>query len=429
MSRLRLPAWTANWGENTRRLAHGLAAAGPFLILARALTVAAQIIAGRWMGPREFGKVTLVAATAGILNLLLNLGFIGCVIKFASSEKSTEGQSAVVSTNFWLQLAWGGVCGLTLYALSLPLSLMLRISVSLYAWSLGYASLLALFTFASSALQGVLQFAERGRVEFFYGLATLILFLLGCRFYSARFEIFIGAMSGALLLASAISLYHLRRWIVPAFSRRAAADIVSYTPPVVVFACSGVLLQAASPMILSAMLSTREVGYFGIYTMGSVGVAMVFFQVLNAVLTPLASDPERHAGAWKKFFLLLAPLATFVFIILSVSTVVMLELIGKSYPIVPQWIMFFSAAGTAHVVFFCALALLTIRNTKSAWIGSVGSMIMGTTCLAANLWAVKRFGFIGSAIGLIFGYASGGTWCIYWGWRGLRERTKTPGVR
>jgi|GEM_PF-2067880 len=421
MARLRLPAWPESWGENTRRLFRGLAAAGPFVILARALTAAAQLIAGRWMGPQEFGRVTLVVAASSVLNLVLNLGFVGCVVKFAPAEKSESGRAGVISTTLWLQLAWGFACSGALLALITPLARMLQMDAYLYGWTLAYAALLALYAFGTSALQGVLRFAERGRAEFIYGAATLALLLCGWRFSSPRFEVFIVAMDAALLLASVICFFHLRGWIAPVFSCRAAADVFSYTPPLIVFACAGVVMQAASPLILAATLSAREVGYFGAYSMGSLGVAMVLFQIIVAVLVPLASGGDRHGGAWKKFILLAPPMTIGLLAALALSTVLMLKLIGKNYPILPEWVAVFAAAGASHVIFFCALALLSIRDTRSAWLGSVGSVVMGAVCLLASLWAIGRFGFVGSALGLILGYGAGLVWCAYWGWRGVRK--------
>lgn len=375
------------------------------------------------MGPREFGLATLVIATASVLIIPLLLGFHGTVVKFAAMEQSEGGQTAVISTNFWLHIGWGAFCAVVLYLLHSPLSTWLRLEPSIYRWSLVYAVLLSAFTFLTASLQGLMRFSFRGYVEFAYGFVTLLLLLLGLILGKPTFRVFIGSMDIALILASVGCFYYLGDRLRFIVTRKATGDVLSFTLPLFIAGWAGAVMQSASPLILASDLSAREVGYFGAYTMGSLNVAMVIFQLVNAVLAPLASDPSRHAGAWKKFFILILPMTGVSFIVLSASTVVMLKLVGKSYPIEPAWIAWFSAVGVTYLLFFCAMVLLGVRSATSAWLGTIGTLIMGACCLLGNLWAIKAFGFPGSAIGLVIGYGAGFLWCAYWGWQDIWRRS------
>src|SRR5579862_552574 len=88
------------WGKNTEALFRGLLALGPSFVLARAFTGVGQLIAGRLLGPQEFGEANLVIAASGVMMIPL-FGFIPGMIKFASMEEDLRKQALIVSTAFW----------------------------------------------------------------------------------------------------------------------------------------------------------------------------------------------------------------------------------------------------------------------------------------------------------------------------------------
>lgn len=410
-------------GDNSRRLARGIAAIGPFFIAARGLTAVGQILAGRWLGSMEFGLATMVIAVASTMLVPLQLGFMGAVVKFTPLAKDPSGQAAFISTSLWLQTLWGAVCLVLLFLARKYLGHVLHVEPAVYSWALAYAGLWTAFTFLSTALQGVMHFRERGIVEFAYGATVVIVLLMS---YSGRdFQIFIRAMDAALIVSSFICVYFLWDFLVTGISIKAIRDVASYTLPVFISGCGGAVLQSAAPLILAAHLSPKEVGYFGAYEMGSVGVTSVLFQIVYAVLAPLASVPERQPGAWKKFLLILLPLAAGVFIAFLLGVLLILELFGRGYPVVYSWVSLFSAAAVAQFLFFCALSLLVVRDVAGAWEGTGGTLITAVACLLGSLWAIPVFGFSGAAIALILGYGAGLLWCVFWGLRHLRKSSLT----
>jgi O-antigen/teichoic acid export membrane protein len=408
-------------GENTRRLLAGLASVGPLFVMARALTAVAQIAAGRLLGPAEFGVVTLILAGSGLMLFFLQLSFPWTVAKFAPLEKTEAGRRGVVSTSFWLQLLWSATAMLVLLILREPAAHALHLSFRLYLWCLGYTGVQLFYGFVSSALLAVTLFAARGKVELLYGAATLIVFSVGCLFASRNFVTFIGAMEVAMILSSAASLYYLRDYLGPVFSRRAASDLAPYLLPGFVSSCGGVVIQSALPLILAAYRTPREIGIFGAYEMGTIGVMMVLVNIILSVLTPLASRPERQKGVWKKFFLLCVPGAAAAFVFFFVSEIVILKLIGKGYPIDLRWIALFSAAAVADFYFFLTGSLLTLRDVSATWLGVVGSYLASAVALVVSSWGVPRLGIAGAALALFIGYGVGSVWLAVQGWLRVRN--------
>ena len=408
-------------GENSRRMLRGLAAVGPFFIAARVLTAVAQILAGRWLGPVQFGKATVVIAGSGILFIPLVIGFPGAVVKFASMEENAARRSLVVSTNFWMMSLWTMLCATALFLADSPVSAVAHIPADLYGPTLLYAVLLAVFTFLASAIQGLMRFSMRGGMEFIYGLSMLLVFMAVYWSGSRTYRAFIGAMDVALILASAASLHQLRHVLRVAWEGASARVTAAYSGPLIVSGIAGAVLSSASPLLLAARLSNREVGYYGAYTMGSLTAAMVLFQVLNIVLAPLVSSLDRNRGAWRKFKAIFFPVAAGAFLVFCMAQITVLKLMGKNYPIEFPWIAAFSASGIAYLAFFTVMSTLSVRDISGAWLGTAGTVLAGVFCAIGNVLGIRNYGFVGAPLGLIAGYGIGLAWCVFWGLRSLES--------
>lgn len=409
------------FGENTRRLLKGLVSIGPFFVLARVLTALAQVAAGRWLGPSEFGLVTLILAASGVLVIFLQQSLPWTVVKFAAMEKTDRGRAEVVSTHVWLQLAWTSCCVVILYFLNVPVGRALHLAPVAYLWCLAYTGLLTIYTLVSSALQGALLFDRRGKVEFLYGAATLVLFSVACHVFPRGYTSFIGAMDAALILAGAACLYSLQGFLRPVISRRGVLDASSYVVPSFVSSCGGVVIQSALPLILAAYMAPREIGFFGAYEMGTVGVMMVVLNIINSVLAPLASSPEKQKGVWKKFFLLAAPAGVGLFAFFFVTEILVLKLIGRGYPVDYGWIALFAGAAVSDFFFFCAVNLLSLRDASGAWYALVGNYMASAVAVVVSLWSIPHHGVPGAALALMIGYTGGFSWSAACGWAKVRS--------
>ncbi|MHB2025407.1 MAG: lipopolysaccharide biosynthesis protein [Elusimicrobiota bacterium] len=413
------------WGQNSKALLRGVIALGPLFILARALSSAGQIIAGRWLGPSEFGLANLAVAAAGILMIPMQLGFSQGMIKFASMEDGVENQVEIVSTAFWSKTGWSFLCAAALIALEKPLAHAFHIGLGLYRWSLAYCFFLTFYSFLSSIPQAVLRFKLRGFVELCYGAAALAGFFILYFFATKRFPAFLGSLILAVIAASLPAAIGCRKWLKPVFNSEALSRMASYFPPALVYACAGAAAQAAIPLVLSAYLSPESVGVLSAYRIGSLGIAGALSQIPSAVLGPLTTRPERQKGAWAKFFLISPAVFIASGAFFAGAQYAVLRFIGRGYPIHPLWIALFASAAAFLLLSNMGFVLLGSRDAKSFWAGSFGVVLSGAAALAACFWAVPRYGLAGAGAAMTLSYAAGFAWYAACGWlkikRGLMQ--------
>lgn len=398
------------FGKNSRLLFRSLLSLSPFFILARLLTAAGQLVAGRWLGPHQYGLVTLAVATSAILTIPLNLGFAPGMVKFTASEERAEARAVVISTAVWINLIIAIPCLMIMYWPRRIISSWLHLDVSVFVWSLAYSGLISAYTLISSIPQALSRMNQRGWAEFIYGGAAFLLFFPLYFALGGSYVEFMLSLIIALTAAIVVVLYWSRDHIFFTLDLQALRKISSYFLSTVVANIFAVFVYSVSPLILASRLSTSSAGVLSMYEFGSLGVAAVLSQILVTVLMPLASSPARQNGAWKKMLLLSVPSAFLCFLLLIPADYAALKLVGRGYPIHLSWIAVFSAAGALSVIAAAANTLLTARDASSVWLGTLGCIFGGPVSLGTLLWAIPRYGFIGAGLAALATYAFSFLW-------------------
>ena len=196
-------------GLNTDRFLMGVALVGPFFVLAKGLTFAMHVIAGRVLGPSEYGMANVILAVAGILLVPIQLGFPTIIQKFSAIKEKQDEQATVVSSTLCLQLAWLTICAASLFVIRHFLANVFDISISSYVWSLLLACAMTVHMVLIAALQGIKLFKARGVVEFIYALFALLLFGYLCFFVLGDFRSYVLSIIVSMFAVTILSLYYL----------------------------------------------------------------------------------------------------------------------------------------------------------------------------------------------------------------------------
>jgi O-antigen/teichoic acid export membrane protein len=404
-------------GLNTKAFIDGLIAIGPFFIVAKSLTFGIQMIAGRLMGPEEFGITNVIVAVGSILFVLLQLSFPVLVAKFAPMESSRNGQANVISSALWLQLAWFAVMCILLYLLRIPLSDMLKVSHKVYAWGLFYASFMALGTFTMSSLKGLMLFNKRGMVEFVYALVAGIAFIPMYYFISPSFRSYIMALISGLIIAIVFSLFYMRSWIKFELNISSIFSVKSYIIAPFLNNILGTMLATVSPLLLAYFMSAQEVGIFSVYRLGSLIVAGVISSILGTVIFPMTASPALQYGAWQRFLKLNVPILIAGFVIFPLTSSLVLFIVADAYPFRFLWILLFSLSASLRVLFVSGSTLLYAMSAEGYWSGMIGNVLAGLTSVGLGFLLIPRYGLTGAATSLACSYGIGTVWCSFYGWK------------
>ncbi len=393
-----------NWGANTRLFLRGIFTLAPFIALSRIIAMGTHILAGRWLGPDQYGMVNLTIASSKLWLLFISLGFFTASYRVAALPD--EKRSLAVSSLTWSILIWSGFCLSLLLIFHSPIAREFKISPKIYFWSVLYASAQFLYGASSSLLAGLQKFKARGIFELAYAAIVLIVFSASFILKpSIDFVLLLRAMSLGCLLGTLLCLYEIRNFIHPVFSFSAIRDVWDYAGPNLMGWGCMVGAESLVVLMVSWHLSPRELGFYSAYQTAIFRPVLVASAVIGIVLGPLSSVREKQKKIWKKF-LQFSPLIFLAsWITFSLAGSVVIKLMGNRYPLNFAWISLFG--GAAALLFLSSFpgTILSFRDSKSAWLSSFSAALGAILSAAIGFWAIPRFKIAGAALALAGLYA------------------------
>lgn len=393
--------------QRHRALLSGLGWIGVLYGTARVSTFLTQLLAGRLLGPVEYGRANLVIAAAAYLQIIPMLGFPLATSKLIADENDEGRRARLVTTALASFLAWGVLCLPLMAAAHLWLERAMSLPAELFALSALLATATALSQVLSSPLLGLKRFAHRGLVETVYGIAAPVLLTGLVVFFGADHRAMILAFIGSLLASSAYALWVLRHYLRPAFDWGFVKAVGRYAataaPTLLATAC----VLAPARLFLNRHASASEVGLFSAYFTATVQVALAILYMLQSVLVPMASGAEGQRDIWALFRRAGAPAFVAAWAFFCATAVGGIALFGRRYNLDLGWAAAFAGAAALILLHGTISALYAARDFSGLRLSVAGALAAGLANLALTSWLVPSFGVLGAALALMLSFAGG----------------------
>lgn len=401
------PPPAAPGAHRSRALLSGLGWIGALYTVARASTLLTQLLAGRLLGPEEFGRANLVVAAAAYLQIIPMLGFPLATSKLIADENDEGRRARLVSTALASFAVWAVLSLPLMYGTHFWLERAMGLPPELFRLSALLAIATALSQVLGSPLLGLKRFAHRGLVETVYGFAAPLLLAALVGAFGADYRAMILAFVGSLLASSFYALWTLRRYLrlafEPGFVRAVMRYAATATPTLLATAC----VLAPARLFLNRSASVFEVGLFSAYFTTTVQVALAFLYMLQAVLIPMASGKDGQRDLWTLFRRWGAPALVAVWALLMLTSTAGIALFGKRYNFDLGWAAAFAGAAALILLHGAATALYAARDFSGLRVSVVGALAAGLGNLFLTARLVPRFGVLGAALALALSFAAG----------------------
>ncbi len=413
-------------GAHTKATLEGLAWIGFLYGLAKFMTLATQMIAGRWLGPEEYGRANLVVAAAAYLQILPMLGFPTAMGKLLAEKMDERRRARFVSTALLGFAAWFALTMPVMAAAHRILESALGMPAHLFFLSALLASATALYTVVASPLLGLKRFAHRGLAESVYGFSAPILM---CAFFVWRgptHESLILAFAASLSLGGAYALWSLRRYMILSFERAVFAGVMRYASVATLNLLAAACVLAPARLFLNRHGSPEEVGLFSAYFTATVQVALALLYMLQAVLIPMASGGEGQREAWALFRRWAVPAALAAWALFTATAIAGLAVFGRRYPLDLGWVAAFAGAAALVLIHGAASALYAARDFSGLRVSVAGALAAGLGNAALTARLVPEFGVLGAALSLVASFSAG---LAFYGLVALWEQRRASGTR
>lgn len=377
---------------------------------ARLSTFFVQFIGARVLGPAVYGTAHMVTAVASLAQVGPMLGFPLAVSHFTAATKDERLRGRFAATGLILFAAWAALCAAL--AVAAGPALASRSGLSGETWTLAAALGLvtAIHHTTAGALQGLGRFRARGAVEALYGLlalGALLAFLgLGHASYRVLVGCYIVGLVGSSALSAGLAFPHLKG----GFDASLVPTLLPYAAAGTIHVLSAALVQAPGRLITFHLHDAAQTGVFAAYFACTVQVALAVSNILQTVLLPLASDPERRGDDWDALRGSVPALVLAGWAFFSAAAAVALALLGGGYPLRADWVLAFGLAAALVCAHGAVATLFFARGAAGLRDASLGALAAGLGNLGGNLLLTPRWGTTGAAVSLSLGYGVG----LYW---------------
>lgn len=350
-------------------------------IIAAGIMFALNILAGRWLGPEEYGKYGLVIAIASIFVIPMVFGVDTAVTHYIAKTKETREKEVYIKSSLWVVvfnvLLWTTVL-LALYPLIVRA---FSISKPVFYFALVFSVILGLRNIADSCLRGYHLFESQSKIRVFEAVAILGFFLYLVKYLNfLDFRSYASAILAGYLLAIVVVCYKFKKSLLPSgvYSKK----IIRYGFYALWGSVSGIMISSLDKILVGKYLNNELLGIYNAYaTMSLLVVGQVVALFVN-VFFPFLSSFSESAGVLKKINKLSAYLFIPAFFLISSIIFLGIKLFGNKYPV--NWLLIteFGLYGALYAYFSVLWWLIASKSGKGMWFTSKNGMISGILFLA-----------------------------------------------
>lgn len=366
-----------------------------------------QVIAGRFLGPVEYGKYALIQSIAIFLSLPMNLGVSTALIKYNAESENKDRQSKIISTSFYTVVIFSFMFLSIFLLFTSQISGVFGVTSSFFSLAVIYAFTGNIYMTAISIFRSLHKNKEYSFLQGFYGflMFILILFFIFNKFLSFRSAVFASYIAYFVILI--LTLFSLKKYFTITFSKKWVKKIIKYGLFATIGGLSFAFLSNFNLLIINKFLSAAEVGIYNAYYFSSIAILSIFLTIFVTVFFPTISKYEKKQMIFEKVDKMLPILFLVGIPTLFILEFMILKLYGRRYPINYLLMIEFIFAGFSIFSYgfydwtFCSEG---IRGVKfSALVISIVAVVN----IIISPLAISKIGLAGAVFSLGFSYLIG----------------------
>ncbi len=380
--------------------------AGRFIAIPLSFTF--NILAGRILGPGEYGKFALVQSVSMFLYIPMLFGFNTAIVKYSSEKESTDRRSRIISTAYILIFFFTIGPVIFYFVFSSQLSNMFSISHGLFYLSLISAVLFVFYTLTTSTLKGLFKMKTFAIFQPVYATIVLLAFLFFIvndflSFKSMVYPIFLAyGITSAILL-----VFFLRKYLRFEFDRYWAKTLTQYSMFAVIGGLSFVFYTNIDRILINRYMTVVDVGIYRVYYMASVNIVGILWNSFNAVFFPTVSKYENKEAVFNRINKLMPFLIGLGIPLVLLCEFVILKLYGSQYPMSFPLMLIFAVVSILVVwygLYAWTFDSLGIRGVKLDMLSVVTIAILN---ILLNIYLIPRFGLYGAIMATAVAFTAG----------------------
>lgn len=370
-----------------------------------------EMLAGRILGPAEYGKYVLASVVGLFLYLFMTLGANIAVIKYGAVGE-TEAQKKIISASYLVVILSSLFFGLLFFIFSEKISSILSLPLSIFRLSIIFGILFALYTISTDSLRALYNIKRLSFFRAIYGILMLsaLLYLFSSSIIS--FEVVVLAVCLPYLFIFLVISLTIRKHLSFGIGKTLLKKILEYGLYAAVGGSLFTFLPSISQIFVNKYLTISDVGIYSAYYFSSITFAIFFYNIFIVVFFPAVSRYEQKELILKKIGKVVPVLFLAGVPILFIFQLVALNIYGDKYPLNFGLMLLFGFS----TVLICVYGLYSwffystgISGVKKVTILTIFLLIAD---VFLNFYLVPLLSLWGAILATFFTYTAGLV-CLY----------------
>ena len=346
--------------------------------LATAFSFAFNVLAGRTLGPSEYGQFTLVQSIAMFMYVPMLLGFGTAMVRYAAQNDDEYIRSRIVSTTYILTALFTIISVVIYFSFSNQLASVFSISNEFFYLTIAFAVLFMIFTLTVETLRGLDMMRILAIFQPAYAGILLLAFLMFILWDFLSFRAAVYSMFIAYgVTCMAVSVLFLRKYLTIKFDKSWANTLGKYGMFAVLGGLSFVMYTNIDRILINRYMTVDDVGIYRAYFTGSVNVMGLISATFVTVFFPAASRLGNKQVLFRRIDRIVPYLVTVGVPFALLAQFITLKFYGEGYPVDSILMGLFSI--TSVLVVWYGLLAWTFN---SEGVKGVKLTVVGTTSIA-----------------------------------------------
>jgi len=362
-----------------------------------------NLLAGRLLGPSEYGKYSLILSLGQILSIPMILGISTASVNQISATKTNHSKISHAKNTIFLSLVFTAVTILIYALIHSQISHILNVDNQILIFIIIYSSLLSFKTISESITRGFHQFRFLSFLEItnsFFVLFSFVFFLIFNKettYKSIIIPVYVGFISYIILFSNKIykKIYYTK------INKKIINKIINYGKFATIGGISGVAIGNVDKLFINKYMTFTDIGLYSVYLSASSFISTYISQIFIQVFFPTISAITNKTIIIKKVI----KIAYITFIPITLinisSTIFILTLFGKQYQKIWSYIILFSLYSTINIFSNVLWWMINSYGPKGIKFTSFSGILIGIFNILLIFILTPKFGIIGMICSLI----------------------------
>ncbi|WP_440945535.1 lipopolysaccharide biosynthesis protein [Methanosarcina sp. T3] len=367
-----------------------------------------NVLSGRFLGPNEYGKFTLIYSVGMFLYLPMTLGISTGIIKYSSEKIDFNRQRNIITTSYTIVLIISILCISIYIKFSTALKEVFLVSQNILNLGIIFAIVYTFYIITTSTLQGTFQIRKYATLKPICGLIILTSFLVFVLCGNFSFKSPILSMYLAYLVTGGIILLSIRRYLsFQSFDFEWAKIITKYGTFSFLSAVSYIVCTNVDKILINKYLTTEAVGLFNAYFISSLKIMSMVSGILITVLFPLISGHKEKNFILNKYKSLIPYIILFGIPLMILTQVITLKFYGDSFELNLRLVLIFSITSVLFLWYDIYGWIFNSMGIKGAKLTMYGTIMIAIADIILDIYLIPPLGLEGSIIATAISYCIG----------------------